>query len=287
MADCESSAESSRGELRLYRRESAPSAILQASLEDPKKASWEVRVLGGERTMSSSTLALILLGEWSVQPPAEEKKIVAAPAPTSWFCCSCFYPEDEDEICRTVGLAGSSVADVTLNVYSVGTTKSVKRINQVTSQFGGLFHVGVQVYGREWSFASGTGEGCCGIVSCSPTECPLHIFRESVYLGDCGLSRLEVGKVLQGMRDDWQGASYDLLHKNCCSFANSFVKAIGISQGIPKRVDRFARIAASLDVKAQTAYLRLSSVESLVAAKVGRVFRARKRRRRVAAEVSG
>lgn len=47
------------------------------------------------------------------------------------------------------------------------------------------------------------------------------------------------------MAKDWMGNTYDLMAKNCCSFADAFCLKLGV-KGLPKWVDRFARAGAAV-----------------------------------------
>ena len=38
----------------------------------------------------------------------------------------------------------------------------------------------------------------------------------------------EVQSILDSMKGDWMGPTYDLLRKNCCSFSDAFAQALGV-----------------------------------------------------------
>lgn len=112
-------------------------------------------------------------------------------------------------------------------------------------KFGGMFHVGVEVYGFEWAF--GFSEDMSqGVWLVEPRMNPQHCFRQTVDLGETNLSRNAFTKLISEMREDYPGQSYDMLSKNCCTFAEDLCQRLGVA-GIPKWVNRLARIGTRLD----------------------------------------
>ena len=154
---------------------------------------------------------------------------------------------------------------VTLHVYAVGHAKAIQEINYVVENFlheGGVFHGAIEVFGQEFSFG-GCRRNKCGIFACKPTKCPMHTYRESIYLGDCGKDLAEVQRILDGMKGDWMGPTYDLLRKNCCSFSDAFARALGVGP-IPKWVHHLADVGATLDGDVKAVVHGLHFVEDKV-----------------------
>eukprot|EP00746_Dinoflagellata_sp_MGD_P003821 gnl/MRDRNA2_/MRDRNA2_107404_c0_seq1.p1 gnl/MRDRNA2_/MRDRNA2_107404_c0~~gnl/MRDRNA2_/MRDRNA2_107404_c0_seq1.p1 ORF type:complete len:378 (-),score=58.49 gnl/MRDRNA2_/MRDRNA2_107404_c0_seq1:55-1188(-) len=119
---------------------------------------------------------------------------------------------------------------VLLNVYDlaeqIGTANML--LNNSFIKRGGLYHAGVEIYGDEWGFYC-TEPQFCGIYpSTRPKYHPVHIYRQSVILGDTKLSEREVHKVLASMRGSWMGGDYDVLHRNCIHFCVDFCEALGV-----------------------------------------------------------
>mmetsp|Transcript_75924 Transcript_75924/g.180477 ORF Transcript_75924/g.180477 Transcript_75924/m.180477 type:complete len:548 (-) Transcript_75924:103-1746(-) len=100
---------------------------------------------------------------------------------------------------------------------------------------GGAFHVGVEVYGNEWTY--GTLGVCCE----APRTAAEHIYRCSICLGDTKLTQREVATVLHQMCQRWRGKDYELLDKNCCRFSSEFCERLGVGP-MPYFLDRFARL---------------------------------------------
>lgn len=140
----------------------------------------------------------------------------------------------------------SARTPVILHVYDVGASSKVRNINSALpyTGIGGIFHGGIEVYGREYSFG-GSRNKVCGIFSGKPAGCPMHTYRESVYLGDCSLTREQVIAVLRRMKPEWMAPTYNLLRKNCCTFSNELAIELGVGS-IPDWVISLADIAAGI-----------------------------------------
>lgn len=127
---------------------------------------------------------------------------------------------------------------VVLHVYNLNEsfvdTNRLLAFSNDRGALGGLFHVGVEVYGSEWAY------GVCG-VSCSPprAESP-HVYECSVYMGNTSLNRGQFTLLLYELCHQWHGAQYDIVGHNCCSFARELCERLGVG-ATPLWVDRFAR----------------------------------------------
>lgn len=99
--------------------------------------------------------------------------------------------------------------------------------------FGGALHVGVEVYGVEWSFGTGG-------VSCSAPKQNRHYnFRQTVGMGRTLLAKKEFEIVMMGMQKEWPGSEYELFSKNCGTFCNDLCIRIGVG-GLPAWITRLA-----------------------------------------------
>lgn len=152
---------------------------------------------------------------------------------------------------------------VTLHVYDVG-----------RGRFYGVYHLAIEIHGKEWSFGSSDQ---CGIFHCPPRRCPLHTYKQSVLLGECLVDKFELRNMLRGMRGQWMGPSYDLLHHNCCTFCSVLADKLGVGP-LPKWVDRLAKTAAKIDK-------RLYYIDVMMANRINNLVRRiiyRRRRKRYA-----
>jgi len=125
-------------------------------------------------------------------------------------------------------------------------------MNRVTASdkllLGGALHVGVEVYGREWSYGGVSGPG---IVCDLPKKHRRHHFRETIQMPQTRLNEEEVVAVIGEFLEFWPAEQYHFLHRNCCSFANAFCEVLGVGR-IPAWIDRFARGAVAVEKGART-----------------------------------
>jgi len=107
---------------------------------------------------------------------------------------------------------------VYVNVYDIAPSW----INSILGGVGfGVFHTGVQVYGRELGFGRAAAE-CCGVYCIAPRSYTQHSFRESVYVGTTKFSEREVAVLRNRFASAW-GKAYHLIECNCNSFTEAFV----------------------------------------------------------------
>mmetsp|Transcript_5500 Transcript_5500/g.16628 ORF Transcript_5500/g.16628 Transcript_5500/m.16628 type:complete len:477 (-) Transcript_5500:439-1869(-) len=153
------------------------------------------------------------------------------------------WGQSESEVVERIA---NATTPVLLHIYDVGHSSWIANLNSTTAALGaGVFHGGVEVHGREFSFGGCRRPGQCGIFPCKPRGCVLHTYRESIYLGDCALSRSHVSSILKQMRDDWPGLGYDMLRNNCCHFCNELTIELGVGE-IPAWTRRLAYVGAAL-----------------------------------------
>lgn len=123
---------------------------------------------------------------------------------------------------------------VVLNVYDLN--EHWLNMNGVLCDalnLGGAFHVGVEVFGREWSF------GVSGVICTPARRHDVHVYRESIPLGYTRYSRQAVTSILKNMGNaSWSGDSYDILNRNCCTFARELCCKILGRDKIPRWIDR-------------------------------------------------
>merc|ERR1740129_1996554 len=100
---------------------------------------------------------------------------------------------------------------------------------------GGAFHVGVEVFGGEWSY------GALGVQVDLPRSIDGHVYRCSILLGQTELTEEQVATELVQLCQVWRGKDFDMLDRNCCSFATRLCTSLRVSP-MPLWVDRFARM---------------------------------------------
>eukprot|EP00746_Dinoflagellata_sp_MGD_P012184 gnl/MRDRNA2_/MRDRNA2_125833_c0_seq1.p1 gnl/MRDRNA2_/MRDRNA2_125833_c0~~gnl/MRDRNA2_/MRDRNA2_125833_c0_seq1.p1 ORF type:complete len:421 (-),score=60.42 gnl/MRDRNA2_/MRDRNA2_125833_c0_seq1:138-1400(-) len=134
--------------------------------------------------------------------------------------------------------SSSRAGDTFLNVYDID--QVVKGLNSIvmTLTGAGAFHVGVELYGREWSYRS-CGPEEPGIV-CSRPRCHLaHIYRESLPMGVTPLSENQVFELMERLQHDWAGPRYHLVFKNCIHFAQHLCQRLNVGT-VPSWISKFA-----------------------------------------------
>merc|ERR1712048_1414311 len=130
-----------------------------------------------------------------------------------------------------------------MGVYDLG---DYKRMNDIFSAIGhtpigGAFHVGVEVFGREWSYGAGRG-----ITWDWPLNQDQYDYRGSLYLPQTQMKESEVRSVVRELLLVWPGSDYHWLHKNCLMFANELCMRLGVGK-LPSWVDRAARGASKIE----------------------------------------
>lgn len=132
-------------------------------------------------------------------------------------------------------LSTVDAAPVCLSVYDLGTSIAVSGVNDALRLLGtGLFHIGVDVYNKEWSYAVEVTEhgtiasGVTGVFWCVPRTCTGYSFRESVPLGCTYLSEDQVDQLMERLSRAWVTEEYNVLSRNCCHFAQELCYMLGV-----------------------------------------------------------
>jgi len=115
-------------------------------------------------------------------------------------------------------------------------------LNRVLKNMGsGVYHCGVEVFGKEWSFAdteSGQGNG---VFECPPRKCKGHTYDETVLMGYTTLTEEMVHAIIEVLKIDWQASDYHLLEQNCCHFADDMCRRLGV-RGVPERILHMSKV---------------------------------------------
>jgi len=131
---------------------------------------------------------------------------------------------------------------VLVRVYDLGRTFVTRWHNQVTKSYG-AFHTGVEVYGREWSFGMTFDEYSTGVTWNAPGQNPDHSFRETLFMGYTDLSEKEVLKLVERLKVEWKGCSYNVLSRNCHCFSDTFCRMLG-ADPLPRWINDLADTGA-------------------------------------------
>lgn len=96
----------------------------------------------------------------------------------------------------------------------------------------GAFHCGVEVLDREW-FASWGLSDRTGVIWHRPKMHSVHIYKESLFMGESPLSEDEIKVVLCDAMDDWPENSYHPISRNCVTFAEELLFALRVPEPFP------------------------------------------------------
>lgn len=127
---------------------------------------------------------------------------------------------------------------VLLHVYNLSSSIVTANSLLAFSMDGGVFHVGIEVYGSEFAY------GVCGVSHLLPRSEEDHAYLCSLNLGETPLTRNEFAFVLREMCWRWGGADYDVLGYNCCCFCSQMLERLNVGP-MPLWVDRISRLLLS------------------------------------------
>jgi len=137
-------------------------------------------------------------------------------------------------------------APVVLHVYDMGLDTEVHALNRILRALGtGAFHCGVEIYGKEWSYRGMRATKGTGVFWCKPRNCEGHAYLESIVMGNCRMSELDVVKLLRHLESEWPGTGYDILKRNCCHFSDTLCICMGVGP-IPTWVTNLAGTGAAI-----------------------------------------
>mmetsp|Transcript_136240 Transcript_136240/g.264999 ORF Transcript_136240/g.264999 Transcript_136240/m.264999 type:complete len:308 (+) Transcript_136240:50-973(+) len=134
--------------------------------------------------------------------------------------------------------------EVILHVYHLSTSRVVRGANVVLQKLGsGLFHVGIEVHGTEWSY--GWKRAGSGVYSCRPATSRRHYYWAPMRMGRTQLSHGRVQAMLDAMSDEWVGRDYSIFGHNCCTFCDALCQRLGVGE-LPDRVKHMAAMGGRL-----------------------------------------
>jgi len=120
----------------------------------------------------------------------------------------------------------------------------------------GAYHVGIEVDGVEYAFGANSTKGLTGVFTCMPKNSPGYQFRTTIDFGDRVLMKMKTSahrksksvdrrEILRQMAREYLGTDYDLLRKNCCTFARDACIRLGIDEAeIPSWFHNLAEVGA-------------------------------------------
>ena len=169
------------------------------------------------------------------------------------------------------GCSKSREYAVTVHVYRLIGDNGVPLIELMDASGFGVFHSGVEVGGKEYSFGGDCGgsPGATGMYSQAPRQLPAQFagatYKESVGVGATLLSPAELKGILSGLRREWRAEEYDLLQRNCNHFTAAACAALGVAPP-PAYINRLASAGSGLVRAAGAAMSMLGGLAAMAAA---------------------
>lgn len=137
---------------------------------------------------------------------------------------------------------------VWLHVYDLSHTARYVLNNWWSKMSGlGAFHCGIEVLGAEWAFQAPSGQSDVesddrtGLMCHHAKVHPVHVYRESVYLGESPLGVSDIWNLLLQLERRWLASTYHVVNRNCTDFAVEFAKALCVREDIPAWVHGIAK----------------------------------------------
>ena len=150
--------------------------------------------------------------------------------------------------------------DISASIYHLGGNTTNRLLGAFS--LGGMYHVGIEICGVEWSF--GYCERGSGVFAVAPTECSLGTFNESVLLGTTDLTTDGVIRILHKLRLEWVGPDYHLVNRNCVLFAREFLKKLSPTLRLPEYsttlVETGLAVGSARDAKRNAGFLSVEEI---------------------------
>jgi len=237
-----------------------PPAVQSPSMqfsEPQQAASWQPPV----EAARSPTAPSLQAPSASWQPPVSHQA-----QPTDALAQSPAAPQEPAPAAIPASCAGSGPAhaslqpaQVTLHAYHQLACSKGRRVRgsgnfSYVKEVLGIFHVGVAVRGKEYTFGMSQGKNCAqlgqdgGVYTHEPKEAGhFNEFKHEESLGTTSLTEQQVLEVAMDMSSkDWKSAGYDRYEHNCVDFGQEFSKRLGAGD-VPAWAQRALLMKRNLD----------------------------------------
>jgi hypothetical protein len=145
-------------------------------------------------------------------------------------------------------------AEIELNVLSLGCHVNIGQcfatMNDGLHALGsGAYHVGVEVNGLEYAYGANDVPFLSGVFTCPPRMSPGYQYRTTIDFGERTVDISDGSQrhlpssgarddghvhdgdqMMRGMAREYLGLDYDLLRRNCCTFARDACLRLGVSE---------------------------------------------------------
>lgn len=126
----------------------------------------------------------------------------------------------------------SESPEVLLHIYEVGELSPGIQKMLTTVLGRSALHVGVEIFGEEWSFGSTSAPNSKSGIQSSrfPKMHLCHRYKETLSLGSTQMSFHQVRTLLNELDSDWLANEYHPLRRNCVNFAEELCQRLGVEQ---------------------------------------------------------
>eukprot|EP00450_Noctiluca_scintillans_P006077 CAMPEP_0194481866 /NCGR_PEP_ID=MMETSP0253-20130528/4086_1 /TAXON_ID=2966 /ORGANISM="Noctiluca scintillans" /LENGTH=222 /DNA_ID=CAMNT_0039321373 /DNA_START=29 /DNA_END=697 /DNA_ORIENTATION=+ len=136
--------------------------------------------------------------------------------------------------------------EVYLNVYDLDAMTASFNDFMLRWNAGlGTFHCGVEVLGEELYFAYGDTDDSGVIISAVPRSHPVHIYRETLSMGESTLSEHGITSAIVQIMNEWPANSYHPITRNCVAFAEVLLLMLEVPDAFPEWVRGAAEVGKS------------------------------------------
>lgn len=129
-------------------------------------------------------------------------------------------------------------SDVILHLYHVDSFTGLLNRTVLLQAEAPIYHVGVQVYDREWYFQYyenlWDNTAISGVRCCTPMQAPRFDFVRSIPVGRTPMSMIEASIAISVLGDEWPSSQYHITHRNCVHFAEALVGRLQCSRPFPQ-----------------------------------------------------
>lgn len=192
-----------------------------ASQQAPGKADGE------ESLVKAPTGADPLLAATAVPEPSESASAPSQATPQDSFLDAASRRRSERSAQRN-----KRGHEVLLHVYDLDSW--TQRLNEMFLKgiALGAFHCGLEVLGDEWYFAFGETSDT-GVVWSVPRKHPVHLYRETISMGESPLTENEIRSVIMDQMVKWPEDSYHPIMRNCATFAQCLAAELQAPEPFP------------------------------------------------------
>jgi len=149
------------------------------------------------------------------------------------------FQEEEPDTFASSWLSNKAVSggrrnhEVWLHVYDLDPTTRTLNDTFLRGAGLGFFHCGVEVLGDEWFFAWGDSSSSTGVLFMAPKSHMVHVYKESVNMGTCPLTEIEVRTAIHEAMKAWPADSYHIVNRNCVHFAEDLLRRLQVATRVP------------------------------------------------------